>query len=76
MDPDPKQEMHLIENHLKIIKKISNLIIMALKNVNLTFFFIKYRYALKYHENYFFIVGIVKERIFRVGSETGFVTFY
>jgi hypothetical protein len=36
-DPDPKQEMHHIKNHLKIIKKISNLIIMTLKNVNLTF---------------------------------------
>jgi hypothetical protein len=34
-------------------------------------FFKKYRYALEYQENAFFIVGIVKERIFRVGSETG-----
>jgi hypothetical protein len=33
MDPDsdPKQEMHLINNHLKITKKISNLII-GIKN--------------------------------------------
>jgi hypothetical protein len=30
---------------------------------------------LKYYENAFFIVGIVKERIFRVGSKTGSVTF-
>jgi hypothetical protein len=26
------------------------------------------KYALNYHENAFFIVGIVKKRIFRVGS--------
>jgi hypothetical protein len=56
--------------------KISNLIIMPLKNVNLTFSLKSTWYALKYHENAFFIVGIVKERIFRVGSETGSVTFY
>jgi hypothetical protein len=36
------------------------------------------KYASKYHEKAFFIVGIVKEKIFRVGSETGSVpvTFY
>jgi hypothetical protein len=33
------------------------------------------KYALECHENTFFIVGIVKERIFMVGSETGAVTF-
>jgi hypothetical protein len=37
LDPDPKQEMHFIKNH----QKISNLIIMTLKNVNLTFSFQK-----------------------------------
>jgi hypothetical protein len=42
---------------------------MTFKNI----FFKKY--AVKCHENDFFLVGIVKERIFRVGSETGDVTF-
>jgi hypothetical protein len=52
----------------------NNFIIMTLKKVNLTFSL----KSIKYHENAFFIVGIVKERIFRVGSETGSVpvTFY
>jgi hypothetical protein len=49
----------------------NNLIIMTLKNVNLTFSL----KSIKYHEKAFFIVGIVKERIFRVGSETRSITF-
>jgi hypothetical protein len=48
--------------------------IRILMDPKLNIFFKKY--ALKYHENVFFIVGIVKERIFRVGSETGSVIFY
>jgi hypothetical protein len=40
------------------------------KNINLTF---SLKSMLK---NAFFIVGIVKEGIFRVGSDTGSVTFY
>jgi hypothetical protein len=74
-DPDPKQEMHLIKNHLKIIKnkQFDN---YDIKKRQSKIFFKKYRYALKYHENAFFMVGIVKEKIFRVGSETGSVTFY
>jgi hypothetical protein len=79
MDSDPKQEMHLIKNHLKIIQKISNLIITRYrydikKTVNYNIFFKKY--ALKCHEKAFFIAGIVKEGILIVGSETGSVTFY
>jgi hypothetical protein len=34
------------------------------------------QYALKRHEKAYFIVGIVKERIFIDGSETGSVTFH
>jgi hypothetical protein len=50
---------------------------MNLKKRQYNIFFKKYRYrALKYHENAFFIVGIVKKRIFSVGSETGSVPFY
>jgi hypothetical protein len=48
---------------------------MTLKKRLSKIFFKKYRYALKYNENAFFMVGIVKERIFRVGSDTGSVTF-
>jgi hypothetical protein len=72
-DPDPKQEMHPIKNHIKIIKnkQFDN---YDIKKRSANIFFKKY--ALKYHENAFFIVGIVKARIFRVGSETGAVTFY
>jgi hypothetical protein len=47
---------------------------MTLKKRQYHIFFKKY--AKKYHENAFFIVSIVKERIFRVGSETGSVTFH
>jgi hypothetical protein len=71
MDSDP---MHLIKDHLKIIKKLSNLIIMTLKKRKSNIFFKKY--ALKCPENAFFIVGMVKKRILMVGSETGSVTFY
>jgi hypothetical protein len=47
---------------------------MTLKNVNLTFYFKSMlENAMKMS---FFIVGIVKERIFWVGYETGSVTFY
>jgi hypothetical protein len=59
-DLNLKQEMHLIKNHLKIIKKISNLIIVTLKKVDTTFS-LKSMHALKCNENAFFIVGIVKE---------------
>jgi hypothetical protein len=49
---------------------------MTLKKSYYNIFFKKYRYALKYHENAFFIVGIVKARIIWAGSESGSVTFY
>jgi hypothetical protein len=44
---------------------------MTLKNVNITF-----SLKSRLHENAFFIIGIVKARIFKVGSETGSETFY
>jgi hypothetical protein len=69
--------MHLIKNNLKIIKKIKKIDNYDFKNVNPTFSLkSRYLYALKCHKNAFFIVVIVKERIFRVGSETGPVTYY
>jgi uncharacterized FlgJ-related protein len=72
-DPDPKQKMHLIKNHPKIIKnkQFDN---YDNKKRKSNIFFKKY--APKCHEKAFFIVGIVKERIFIVGSETGSVTYY
>jgi hypothetical protein len=74
LDPDPKQEMHLIRNNQKIIKnKQFYNYCMTIKNVNLTFSLKSM--LLRCHEKAFFIVGIGKERIFIVGSKTGSVTF-
>jgi hypothetical protein len=61
MDSDPDRKQEM--HPIKNHPKISNLIIK------------KYRYALKYHEKEFLLLAL-KERIFRVGSETGSVTFY
>jgi hypothetical protein len=47
---------------------------MALKKRKAKIFFKKY--ALKCHENAFFVVSIVKESIFIVESETGPLTFF
>jgi hypothetical protein len=57
----------------KNYQKMSNLIIMTLKKKRKSNIFFK-KYALKCHAC--FIVGIVKERIFIAGSETGSLTFY
>jgi hypothetical protein len=51
-DPDPKQEMHLIKNHLKIIKnKLFDIYDIKKRKSNIFF----KRYAIKCHENAFFL---------------------
>jgi hypothetical protein len=54
-DPDPKMDLNLIKNH----QKISNLIKMTFKIHKSNIFFEKY--ALKYREKIFKIIGIVKD---------------
>jgi hypothetical protein len=71
MDPEPDSDLKLDLDLTKNHPKNKQFYIMTLKYINLTFSF-----CFQIYKKSFKIVGIVKEWMFRVGSETGSETFY